>query len=80
MLLTCAFQMEQGQSLNFYTDSRCAFHICCITISLETEGTTSKKKKKNHGHAKSLPSPTTIRIIHCWFHQTYSSIISQGNK
>ena len=85
--LTPTFQLEQGQSLNIYTDSKYAFHILRSHAAiwkecglLTTKGGSVTNASQIMAMLEASYLPTAIGIIHCRFHQTDDSIVCKGNN
>jgi len=87
VVLTHAFQLAQGQSLNIYTDSKHAFHIILTHAPnwkehgvLMTKGGSVTNANQIMAMLKASQLHTAIGFIHCRSHLTNDSIVSKGNN
>lgn len=87
VVLTHAFQLAQGQTLNIYTDSKHAFHIILTHATnwkehgvLMTKGGSVTNANQIMAMLKASHLHTAIGFVHCRSHLTNDSIVSKGNK
>lgn len=85
VVLTHAFQLAQGQSLNIYTDSKHAFHIILTHATnwkehgvLMTKGGSVTNANQIMAMLKASHLHTAIGFVHCRSHLTNDSIVSKG--